>query len=212
MLGVGLGSILYRALVGVRTAAPLVETLPVVPIPGLSRIPVAGPILFRHDVLTYLALLLFPVLNWLLFATPLGLRIRASGENPRAADSLGVPVNRLRYASTVAGGALMGLAGAYLPLALTGGYSDTIVNGRGWIALMLVIFGRWLPWAVGAGCLLFAYVEALQFKVAILSNAIPPQLLLAAPYILAIIGLVSVYRQARAPAALALPFHREART
>jgi simple sugar transport system permease protein len=98
-----------------------------------------------------------------------------------------------------------------LPLAITGGYTDGIVGGRGWIALMLEIFGRWQPGWVALGCLLFAYVEALQFKLTTLSRGIPSQLLLSLPYLLAIAGLVSVYRNARVPAALGLPFDREER-
>jgi simple sugar transport system permease protein len=211
VLGVGLGSLLYRVLTGLRPAAPLVPTLPAIPLPGLSSLPGVGEILFQHDALAYLALLLIPFTYWLLFATTPGLRIRACGENPRAADSQGVPVNALRYATTIAGGALIGLAGAYLPLAITGGYTDGIVGGRGWIALMLVIFGRWQPGWVALGCLLFAYVEALQFKLTTLSRGIPSQLLLSLPYLLAIAGLVSVYRNARVPAALGLPFDREER-
>src|SRR5438067_1968262 len=101
--------------------------------------------------------------------TPLGLRLRACGENPRAADTLGVNVALMRYGATLLGGLLIGLAGAYLPLVITGGYSEGMVGGRGWIALMLVILGRWLPFGAVGGALLFAYIEALQFKVALVA-------------------------------------------
>ena len=211
VFGLGLASLLYRAVVGVQFAAPRINVLPPAPIPGLAALPVLGTVLFSQDVLVYVAFALVPVLQAVLFGTPLGLRWRACGENPRAADTLGVNVAALRYAATLVGGLLIGLAGAYLPLTITGGYSDGMVGGRGWIALMLVILGRWLPWLVILGALLFAYVEALQFRVALVTRAVPPQLLLALPYLLAIVVLVRVYRGAQAPAALAVPYHREAR-
>ena len=211
VFGLGLASLLYRAAVGTELAAPRVQVLPQLPIPGLAALPVLGPVLFSQDAMVYLAFLLVPVVHGVLFGTSVGLRLRACGDNPRAADTLGVNVVALRYGATVVGGALIGVAGAYLPLAITGGYSDGMVGGRGWIALMLVILGRWLPWLVVAGALLFAYVEALQFRLALVTRAVPPQLLLALPYLLAIAVLVSVYRGARAPAALAVPYDREAR-
>ncbi len=211
VLCVGLASLVYRAVIGVSLQAPLVNVLPALPIPLLARIPVLGETLFDQNVLVYATYILVPLLWALLFHTRLGLQIRACGDNPRAVDSLGVRVATLRYGTTIAGGVLIGLGGAYLPLAITGGYQDGIVGGRGWIALMLVIFGRWQPPVVALGCLLFAYVEALQFKMALATKVLPPQALLALPYVLAILGLVSVYRNARAPAALGLPFDREQR-
>lgn len=211
VLGLGLASLLYRAVLGVQFASPRIAVLPPVPIPGLGQLPVLGEVLFSHDLLTYAAFLLVPLLHWLLSSTPFGLRLRACGENPRAADSLGVNVAAYRYAAAAIGGMLIGLAGAYLPLVLTGGYSDGMTGGRGWIALMLVILGKWIPWRIAAGALLFAYVEALQFRLALTAEWIPSQLLLAMPYVLAILVLVRVYRGAAAPAALALPYHREAR-
>ncbi len=211
VFGLGLASLIYRAAVGVQFAAPRVQVLPPVSIPGLAQIPVLGEVFFAQDILVYVAFLLVPLVHWLLFQTPLGLRLRACGDNPRAADTLGVNVTALRYLATIVGGFLIGLAGAYLPLAITGGYSDGIVGGRGWIALMLVILGRWMPWVVVVGAFLFAYVEALQFRLALATKLVPPQFLLMLPYVLAILVLVRVYRGAQAPAALALPYDREAR-
>ena len=136
-----------------------------------------------------------------LFKTPLGLRLRAAGENPRAVDTLGIDVFRLRRAATIAGGGLIGAAGAYLPIALTGTFNDNMTAGRGWLALMLVIFGRWQPAWVLVGALLFACVESLQFKLALGTKAIPPQFLLMLPYVFAMVVLVWIYRGAKAPAA-----------
>ena len=211
VLGLGLASLLYRAVIGVRTTPPRITALGGAPIPGLAQIPIVGDVLFNQNLLVYLAFLLAGVIHVVVFHTPLGLRLRACGENPRAADTLGVNVFALRYAAVAVGGLLIGLGGAYLPLVITGGYSDGMVGGRGWIALMLVIFARWSPLWVLAGAFLFAYVEALQFKVALLTKAIPTQFLLMLPYILALLVLIRIYRGARAPAALTIPYNREFR-
>ncbi len=211
VLGIGLSSLLYRVVFGVRLSPPQVKTLPPVALSVLADIPVLGPILFRQNVLVYVALLLVPAVHLFLFKTPLGLRIRATGENPRAVDALGINVVALRYGASVAGGLLIGLAGGYLPLVLTGTFTDNMTAGRGWIALMLVIFGRWVPHVALLGAFLFAYVEAFQFKVAMGTKLVPPQFLLMLPYVFAMIVLIQIYRGARAPKALTVPYDREAR-
>jgi ABC-type uncharacterized transport system permease subunit len=211
VLGIGLSSLLYRVAFGVRLAPPRVTTLPALRIPVLADVPIAGPVVFEQNAMVYAVLLLVPALHLLLFKTPLGLRLRAAGENPRAVDTLGIDVFALRRAATVAGSGLIGAAGAYLPLALTGTFNDGMTAGRGWLALMLVIFGRWRPaWAL-LGALLFAGVESLQFKLALVTRVVPPQFLLMLPYLLAMAALVSIHRGAQAPAALAAPYDREAR-
>jgi general nucleoside transport system permease protein len=211
VFGTGLASLLYRIVIGVTTATPTIRTVPSLAIDGLASLPVLGVVVFTQNAFVYLALALVPVLAFLLVETSLGLRLRAAGENPRALDTVGVNVRALRYGATAVGGALIGLAGAYLPLAVTGAYSDGIVGGRGWIALMIVIFGRWQPgWAL-VGALLFAYTEALQFKLALVTKSIPPQVLLMLPYVVAIVVLVRLYRGAEPPRALGLPYERESR-
>ena len=211
VLGIGLSSLIYRVVFGVRLSPPQVGTLAPIALPGLVEIPVLGQILFRQNILVYLGLALVPLVYLFLFKTPLGLRIRATGENPRAVDALGINVFGLRYGATVAGGLLIGLSGAYLPLVLTGTFTDNMTAGRGWIALMLVIFGRWVPHVALLGAFLFAYVEAFQFKVAMGTKLVPPQFLLMLPYVFAIIVLVQIYRGAKAPKALTIPYDREAR-
>jgi general nucleoside transport system permease protein len=211
VLGIGLSSLLYRVVFGVRLTPPRVATLAPLRWPGLAALPVLGPILFHQNVLVYVALLLVPLMYLFLFKTPLGLRLRATGENPRAVDALGIDVFALRYGATVAGGLLIGLAGGYLPLVLTGTFTDNMTAGRGWIALMLVIFGRWVPHVALLGAFLFAYVEAFQFKLAMGTKAIPPQFLLMLPYLFAMAVLVRIYRGAKAPRALTVPYDREAR-
>lgn len=211
VFGLGFASLLYRAVVGIQFSAPRVAVLLPLPIPGLAELPFLGTVLFTQDALVYVAFLLALLVHLLLFRTSYGLQLRACGENPRAADTLGVNVSALRYVAVVAGGLLIGMAGAYLPLTLTGGYSDGMVGGRGWLALMLVILGRWAPLRVVGGALLFAYVEALQFQLALLTQVIPSQFLLSLPYLLAVVVLIRIYRGAHAPAALGIPYEREAR-
>lgn len=211
IFGLGAASLLYRAVVGITTVPPRISTLSVIAIPGLADLPFVGRVLFQHNAFVYLGLLTVIPVWYVLYRTPLGLRLRATGENPKSVDSLGLPLQRLRYGAVVAGCALIGVAGAFFPLVLTGGYADGIAGGRGWLALMLVIFGRWRPWTIAAGALLFAYVDAMQFTFAVTSKAVPPQFLRMLPYVLAIVVLVRVYGRAQAPAALAKPYDREAR-
>lgn len=211
VLGMGLPSLLYRLFIGVRMLAPQIPTLQKIAIPGLSKIPYFGTILFNQPILVYVAYLLVPIISFILFKTKIGLRVRASGENPRAVDTLGINVFSIRYACVIIGSGLIGLAGSYLPMVLTGTYSDGMVGGRGWIALMLVIFGRWKPSGIVAGALLFAYVEALQFRLQMLSTTIPSQFFLMLPYVVAILVLVRIYKHAEAPSALMKPYDRELR-
>lgn len=211
IFGLGAASLLYRAVVGITTVPPRIPTLSVIRLPLLADVPFIGRVLFQHNAFVYLGLLTVVPVWYVLYRTPLGLRLRATGENPKSVDSLGLPLQRLRYGAVVAGCALIGIAGAFFPLVLTGGYADGIAGGRGWLALMLVIFGRWRPWTIAVGALLFAYVDAMQFTFAVTSKTIPPQFLRMLPYVLAILVLVRVYGRAQAPAALAKPYDREAR-
>lgn len=167
--------------------------------------------LFKQTAIVYLALLLVIPIFWFLFRTTAGLRLRAAGENPKSVDSLGLQLNRIRYGALIAGSVLIGLAGAFFPLVLTGGFSESIVGGRGWLAILLVIFGRWKPLHILLGALLFAYLDTLQFQFAVTNPDIPKQILQSLPYVLAMVVLAGVYRRAEAPVALAKPYEREAR-
>lgn len=208
VLGSGLASLLYRAVVGLRFVPPQIGTfagLQVAPaLPGGWLAALPGPV--------YAVLALAVAVHLALFHTPLGMRVRACGENPRAADLQGVRVFALRYGCTVAGSLLIGAAGALLPMLLTGTYSDGMVAGRGWISLMLVILGRWLPLNVVLGGWLFGYVEALQHRLALTVRAVPGQFLLMLPYLAVIVVAIRAYRGAAPPQALMRPYHREARS
>jgi len=209
IFGIGMSTLIYKIFVGVRAALPIIATLPNIPIPLLSEIPILGPILFNQNIVVYISYLLVLVLHFLIFKTTYGLKLRAVGENPKAADTLGINVELVRYLALVFCGMLNGLGGAYMPLAETGTFTIGITGGRGWIALQLAAFGRWIPPLTFLGALLFAIVEALAYRVQILYRAIPYHFILMMPYIVVIIILVYIYRGATPPAALGIPYRRE---
>ena len=183
-------------------------------IPGLSDIPFIGPVLFNHDALIYLALILVPVIWWYLFKTRPGLVLRACGENPSAADAWGESVAGYRYAHVVMGGVLGGIGGAYLSLGYTHMWVENMVAGRGWIALALVIFGFWHPMKAAAGAFLFGGVGVAQLRIQAAGAMIPSAFLTMLPYLLTVIILVVITLRQRktgrveAPAALGLRFRR----
>lgn len=164
---------------------------------------------FSHYALTYFALALVPILSWMLKSTSFGLRLRAVGENPEAADIAGVNVYRVRYSALILGGALMGLGGAFLSLATVGAFTHGIISGRGWVAVAIVIFGNWQPWRVLAGALLFGFLQALQLRLQAEGVPLPYEALLALPYLMTIIVLAIAGRNASYPAALLKPYKRE---
>lgn len=205
LFGWGLSGLLFRITVGYIAS---VEGFQPVPIPVLSNLPVIGPILFNHNWMVYLAFLLVPISYVVLFHTTWGLKIRSVGENPAAADSLGISVARVRYVCVTLGGVLAGLAGAFLTIAQTNMYADNITAGRGFIAIALVYFGRWNPWGILAGSLLFSVVNALQLWIQVLGIQIPYQFAVMMPYILTIAALAFAVQRAREPAALTKPYER----
>ncbi len=171
----------------------------------------AGVDVIGQYPLTYFALaVLAPFLWWLFRATGVGMRIRAVGENPEAADVAGISVAATRYLGLVAGGALMAVGGAFLTLALLGSFTIDIVNGRGWVCIALVIFGRWRVWPTVAGALLFGVADALQLQLAITPEFgdVPRELLIAVPYLVVIAALVVWGRGIRYPGAYLRPYRR----
>jgi simple sugar transport system permease protein len=210
MFGVGTAGTLFRHFVGGSQSIPGIDKLP---IPGLSKIPFLGPILFSHNPLVYLAFAFVPVSWYILFKTPWGLRVRAVGTNPRAADSIGIQVNKVRFQSLAVGGALAGLAGAYLSLCQVKMFSDEIIAGRGFIAVALVYFGHWTPVKIMAGALLFSLAQSLQLAIQGQGINFPYEFAVMLPYIMVIIVLAfSRESQLLGPTALGRPFNREKRT
>jgi len=211
-LGLGSAGLLYKVVIGITLTPPLIPTLPGVPIPGLSQIPLLGEIFFNQNWLVYLTILLSIFLYYLLYRTQFGLELRAVGENPKAADSLGVNGSLLRYMTAIVGGILMGLAGAYLPMVFTGTFTEGIVRGRGWLAIALTFFGGWSPHLIFLGALFFAGVEVLAFKVQVGGGGIPYQFLLMLPYLATMLVMVFAFRRVRVPAFLGQNYDREKRT
>jgi simple sugar transport system permease protein len=211
LLGTGLAALLYRLYFGVRTAAPSVDLMPKIDIPVLSSAPGIGEVLFSHDPLVYIALLLVPVTYFFISRTNLGLKIRTVGENPKQADALGVNVDKIRYLAVILGGALAGVGGAYFSLIQTGYFLENITGGVGWIALAMVIFGRWKAYWIAAGALIFGMVDSFQLALQATGTNIPFQLLLMLPYLIPIAILAATSKKTRAPAALAIPYRRRER-
>jgi len=203
----GLSELLFKqTLGGVRT----IRGFPPLRIPGLSEIPVLGRILFQQNILVYVAFALVPIAWFVLNKTPFGLKIRAVGENPIAADSLGVRVRRVRYQTVTLGGVLAGVAGASLSIALLNLFQPNLTNGMGFIAVALVYFGGWRPVRVLLGALLFSTVNALQIWAQVEGIHIPAYLTLMLPYIITIVVLATMKRRNnQAPSALTRPFERE---
>ena len=209
LFSTGLAMFIYRLRVGSPTVPPTVEPFRQRAIPLLSKIPILGEALFNQYSLSYLALLLIPLVSILLYKTKIGLRIRTVGENPFAADTVGVNVNLTRTLSLVAGGALMGIGGAFLTLAHQNMFLIDVVGGRGWIALAMVIFGNWDPVKGTLGVLIFGFLDGLQLRLQALGFDIPFHIFLMVPYLMTIIALVSVSRKATVPVGLLKPYRRE---
>ena len=202
LLGLGLTGTLYRTLYGATGAGLTIPTVGPAPIPLLSRIPLLGEAFFAQPLTTYLAYLLCPLLWWLLFRTHAGLAIRACGDNPAAAIAAGIDVRRLQLIALITGGACGGLAGGTLVLAQSGTFIEGMSAGRGFIAIAIVVLGRWHPVGALLAALLFGAAMALQFLLQAMGWDIPYQLVLATPYILTLLALAGFAGRAAAPAAL----------
>jgi simple sugar transport system permease protein len=212
MFGTGLSGYLGKAYVG----KPLPVPFKVTAIPVLEDIPIIGPVFFQHDPLVYLSYFLVPALWFFVFRTRAGLHLRAVGENPAAADSMGVNVFCIRYIYIVIGGMLAGIGGAYLSLHYVPSWMENMTAGRGWIAVALVIFATWNPANALWGAYFFGGLDALGFRLQTLNVMISPYFLKMLPYLFTIVVLVLVTRRniinhIGAPQALGLPYDREER-
>jgi simple sugar transport system permease protein len=205
MFGLGMSSLLFKILIGtVKT----VQGFPPVAIPLLGDIPFVGQILFRNSIPVYGAFLLVPLVWWMLEKTTLGLRIKSVGQNPAAADSLGINVDRIRYLSVCLGSTLAGIAGASLSISLLNLFQDNLTAGQGFIAVALVYFGGWNPIGVMGGALLFSVVNSIQLWMQVLGVKIPSSVAVMLPYLLTIAALTITVNRMRQPAALNKPFER----
>lgn len=201
LASVGATGIIYRQVVASQ-ADFMIPTLGPVAIPGLATLPGLGPVLFDQPMLSYLLFLAAPVTWWVLFRTTPGLRLRAAGESSLGARAMGIGVIATRTIAVVVGGILAGVAGATLVVAQVGSFAERMTAGRGFIAIAIVVLGRWHPIGVVVAALGFGAATALQFVFQALDLSVPYQLFLALPYLLALFALTGLVGRARAPAAL----------
>lgn len=207
LFGVGLS-----AFIGLDYVSIVIEPIKALTISGLSDLPIIGPLLFGHNPLVYLSLVLFVAIQWFLYRTRAGLVVRAVGESPQSAHAIGYPVVRIRYLAVMFGGACAGLGGAYLALAYNPSWTEGMTAGRGWIALALVVFATWRPWRVLAGAYLFGGVTLAQFQAQAMGIDVPSQYLSMLPYVATIVVLAIISRDVaviklNAPASIGKPFH-----
>jgi simple sugar transport system permease protein len=206
ILALGLTGFLLQRIFNTSGNSPSVPNLPAAPIPGLASIPILGPIFFNQPPIVYLALLAVPLAAFVLFRLPLGLRIRAVGEHPKAADTVGVDVFKLRYLGVGLSGVLAGLGGAYLSIGQLNIFTEGMTNGRGFIALAAVIFGKWNPWGALGACLLFGLADAVQISLQNAGVNIPSDFLLMLPYVLTLVALTGFIGRSNPPAAAGVPY------
>jgi simple sugar transport system permease protein len=207
LIGLGLTGFLYRALFAGKSQG--IEAFAPLEIPVLSNIPFVGEILFRHNILVYGTVLLVLVASFVLYRTGFGLSTRSVGEHPRAADTVGINVIRMRYLGVLIGTTLTALGGAYLTMAHTNQFVEGLTTGRGFIALAVVVFGRWSPKGAFWASLLFGFFFALQLRLQAMSDlAIPYQVLQALPYVMTLLVLISLRGRAAVPKALAIPYQK----
>ncbi len=208
ILGAGLPSFLLLKLFGSQGISPIVPRIYEWRVPFIADLPIIGPIIGTQSPLVYLALLMVPVSWFILFKTPFGLRLRAVGENPRAAETVGVSVYRMRYSGVLISGVLASLGGAFLSISYLAQFIRLMTAGRGFIGLAAMIFGRWNPWGALLACLIFGFADALQASAQAANVPIAPQFLLALPYVLTIIALVGAMGRATPPAYVAKPYEK----
>ena len=210
MFGVGLAGTFFRSYIG---GSQSITGITAYPIPLLSKIPVIGPILFTHNPIIYVCYALIPVAWFIIYKTPWGMKVRAVGTHPRAADSLGINVAKVRYQSLALGGAMAGFAGAFLTLCQAKMFTSQIINGRGFIAVALVYFGQWHPVKIFLGALLFTFAQVLQTQIQIFVPSFQYyEFLTMLPYILVIVVLAFNKESNKlGPTALGKPFNREMR-
>jgi ABC-type uncharacterized transport system permease subunit len=208
ILGSGLSATLNRVIFGVNTTIAKIDTFQNFAIPGLSKIPVIGTALFNQMPIVYIAFLMVPLISYYLFRTQSGLNLRAVGENPRVADTLGINVYRTQYLAAIVGSAIIAMGGAFLSTGLLNFFTEEMVSGRGFIALAAVIFGKYKPTGIMVAALIFMAGNVVSNILQVAGAAIPYTFLTMIPYILTIIALAVFASRAVAPASLGKPYKR----
>ncbi|WP_422377687.1 ABC transporter permease [Roseibium sp.] len=209
LFATSLSYFIYRTALPDVSSPPRIEAFKPLDIPVLSDLPFVGPALFQQTSLTFLALVLVAVTAYVLYRTPLGLAIRAVGDNPSAVESQGLSVYAIRMCTVVAGSAIMALGGAFLTMSAFDAFFFGMVNGRGWICIALTVFASWRPGKALIGALLFGAFDAFQVRLQTeVGSFIPGQVFLMMPYLLSIAALIVVARKADYPRALLVPYFR----
>lgn len=204
LFAAGLTAFLFNTVYGSGGTPPDTPFLPTITIPGLDKIPFIGAVLGQQNVLVYVMIVLVVVGHYVLFHTNLGLRMRAVGEHPEAADTVGIHVQRIRYLGVFIGGLLSGLGGVFLSIGLLNAFDVNMTNGRGYIALAAMIFGKWTPFGSLGAALLFGFATALNF--ALQGAGVSSNLVAMLPYALTIVALMGLIGRSRAPAADGIPY------
>ncbi|SMH38014.1 ABC transporter permease [Mesorhizobium australicum] len=209
LLATSLTYFTYRLALPEVTSPPKIEPFQPLPIPFLSDIPLVGPALFAQTPLTYLAFVTVAIVAWALYRTPLGLAVRAAGENPSAVEAQGISVTAIRMGAVMVGSALIAVGGAFLTMSAFNSFFFEMVNGRGWVCIALVVFGSWRPGKALLGAVLFAAFDAYQVRLQqVTGGVVPYQLFLMLPYLLSILALILVARRATYPKALMVPYQK----
>ncbi|MCF8479377.1 MAG: ABC transporter permease [Rhodospirillum sp.] len=209
LLATSLTYFTYRVALPEVTSPPKIEPFQPFPLPGLSGIPIVGPALFNQTPLTYLAFVLVAVVAWILTRTPVGIALRAVGENPAAVEAQGISVTAVRMGAVAVGSACMAVGGAFLTMSAFNSFFFEMINGRGWVCIALVVFGSWRPGKALLGAVLFAAFDAYQVRLQqVTGGAIPYQVFLMLPYVLSILALIVVARRASYPKALMAPYQK----
>lgn len=202
LLGLGVTATLYRQMYGTAGAALSIPTMGITRVPLLSSIPIVGSPLFAQPSITYVLYALVPLVWWSIYRTHWGLGLRATGEDPRASVAAGIAATKVQFLSVLFGGMLGGIAGGVLVIAQAGSFAEGMSAGRGFIAIAIVVLGRWHPLGVAAAALVFGAASALQYLFQAMGWTLPYQAFLALPYILTLFGLAGIAGKAVAPASL----------
>ena len=209
LLATSLTYYIYRLILPKVTSPPKIDAFEPYAIPGLSQLPIIGEALFTQTPLTYLAFLSVIVVTYILYRTPLGLAVRAVGENPESVEAQGISVVAIRVGAVMCGSALMAIGGAFLTMSAFNSFFFEMVNGRGWVCIALVVFGSWRPGKALLGTILFAAFDAYQIRLQQLTGGvIPYQIFLMMPYLLSILALIIMARKASYPKALMVPYQK----
>ena len=205
----GLTILLNRMVFGIDGSIPRIAVYQRIPIPFLSNIPVLGPTFFNQTAVAYFAIIMVPLLAFILKRTNIGLKLRSVGENPKACDSLGINVIRVRYLALLFGSMMAGLGGSFISIGHLSFFTEGMISGRGYMTLAAVVFGNFTPSGVLMACLLFGAVESMQYRIHASSLGIPYQLLVMLPYLVTVLALCLYRRLSNAPSSSGIPYVRQ---